>query len=194
MKSENQLKKSMELLNQDNTIVSKEATALTISDAICGTQISFLSKSEGEMIAVGLVSKLILELSVFFNTTFNADGVKMIAQMIVRQYWYMKFEEVVLIFRDAIAGKYGKVYGQLSFAQIMEWIEKHEQNRNEHFENEHSESKHLDTSSRLNFVNDTLGEHTEPEIKKESKRVSDAKAFWKIYEDSILNNNSNETK
>jgi len=176
----------MELLNQDNTIVSKQATDLTISEAIGGTQISFLAKSEGEMIAVGLVSKLILELSIFFNTTFNADGVKMIAQMIVRQYWYMKYEELVLIFRDAIAGKYGKVYGQLSFAQIMEWIEKHEQNRNEHFEQSHSEMKQLDVSSRTNFVIDTLGDD------KKQNKWQRAVDFWKNYENEIKENGNSK--
>jgi presenilin-like A22 family membrane protease len=134
------------------------------------------------MIAVAYISKLITELSIFVNVAFDGKGIKMLAQMIVRKYWYLKIEEIVFIFREAIAGKYGKVYGNLALMQILEWFAIHDNEKTEHFEQSHNEVKQLDVSQRTNFVIDTLGDDHKP------SKWQRAVDFWKDYESDMKKN------
>jgi hypothetical protein len=110
----------------------------------------------------------------------------MLAQMIVRKYWYLKIEEIVFVFREAISGKYGKVYGNLALMQILEWFAIHESEKVEYFERSHSEVKQLDVSTRTNFVNDTLGDE------KKQGKWQQAVDFWKNYENEIKENGTDK--
>lgn len=52
-------------------------------------------------------------------TPFQID---VAAEIICREYYYLKLEELRLCFINAISGKYGKIYNRIDAAVICEWL------------------------------------------------------------------------
>ncbi len=54
---------------------------------------------------------------------------EMTAELILEEYHYMKLAEITLVFRNAMKGKYGKIYETLDGFKIMEWFLEYGQDR-----------------------------------------------------------------
>lgn len=144
-----------ETIKANNELLSSSFVSdLTLSKAIEGNQISFVKTESGEMVTVALISKLIGEVCKYVNTSMDAGTIMMSSRMILQKYWYLKMEEIMLIFRDGVFGKYGKIYGQLTFSTLAEWIEKHDEERGIYFENNHLTNKSNLNGSDHNRTNE----------------------------------------
>jgi len=101
---------------------SKYVAKLTIEKAQESDQISLIVKEKGNKFATGILTKLISELCRYIPNEFNENDKVLFAENIHREFWDLKIDDIVLCFKQAINGHYGKVYGNLSYIQISEWL------------------------------------------------------------------------
>ena len=84
----------------------------------------------------------------------------------------MKAEEIILIFKNALVGHYGTVYGQLSVAVLLQWFEAHENERNGNFEAGHQMQKSLMNGSDHNRIGqDPLTNSFDDLVRNEAGRI-----------------------
>ena len=130
------------MLRNNESLISCQSTMdMTIEKAVDGVQLSFIKNDSGEKVAVAFLSRCLTEPNKYFPSSFDAGMITMASQMILRNYWYMKAEEVLLVFKEGIFGKYGKVYGQINFPVIAQWFEAHDAERSGLFEANHETKK-----------------------------------------------------
>lgn len=101
-------------------------SALRLQEAVNGTALATLRRAD-EAALLKAVKTLIIALSESLNLTqnLNEGQVVEITFLIAERYYYLKLEELVLVFKKAKMGEYGKTYNRLDVQIIFEWIEKY---------------------------------------------------------------------
>jgi hypothetical protein len=97
--------------------------ALTLPDAIQGTQLSVIRKADPETAEDAIVD-LISNLQSVLNVTNRMSGIQ-IAQAaldILHGWPFLKIEELAYVFKNARLGVYGKTFNRLDIQIIGEWI------------------------------------------------------------------------
>jgi len=127
-KMENQLDRY-----KDTTRFLKSVDCSDLSVIVTGTQISVLRR-EAKGVLVAAVVMLIEDITRFFKTKTsfgNEEDVVSVAESIIDRFWYLKLEELAIIFDRAKNMRYGKVYDRLDEATITEWIVRYEEGERE---------------------------------------------------------------
>ena len=65
----------------------------------------------------------------YVKINVNEDVLVNWAKMIIKDYWYLKIEEIMNCLHRGISGKYGIVYGELMYSDICNWIRLYEQEK-----------------------------------------------------------------
>jgi len=101
-------------------------SALKLEQAINGTALATLRRND-EAALLKAVKTLIVALSESLNLTHNLNESQVveITFLIAERYYYLKLEELVLVFKKAKMGEYGKAYNRLDIQIIFEWIDKY---------------------------------------------------------------------
>lgn len=86
--------------------------------------------------------------SMNLNNKLSEFQVQEIATEILSIYYYLKVEDIYLIFRRAKRGEFGKVYGSLSMIDIFGWFEKYNEERTTYYINQNIENRHNDPTER----------------------------------------------
>lgn len=99
---------------------------LKVQEAINGTALATLRRAD-EAALLKAVKTLIVALSDSLNLAHNLNEgqVVEITFLIAERYYYLKLEELVLVFKKAKMGEYGKTYNRLDVQIIFEWIDKY---------------------------------------------------------------------
>jgi len=63
-----------------------------------------------------------LQKSIQLTQAMTPFQIDVAADIICKEYYYLKLEEVRLCFTNAISGKYGKIYNRIDAAVICEWL------------------------------------------------------------------------
>lgn len=84
------------------------------------------------------VSAMIAELATFVRMELNAEQVRATARLILSEFWYLKLEDLVEIFR---AGMKSKQFGPWNYQTFCEWVLNYEQGKLAALEASHSEMK-----------------------------------------------------
>lgn len=113
---------------------------LTIADALKSPQFRTM-EGENKKQTVDITLNYVAQCLAAAGVENNALAT-MITQNFIFSQKDMKIDEMIIILRDGIAGKYGKVYGHINLLTINEWIEKHNEQVAEHLENRHNRKKH----------------------------------------------------
>lgn len=97
-----------------------------MDQAIGGTQMSTL-KRQGEDSLLLCVCTLIANLCEALNLTKPMGTVQAYdaACTLVSRFYFLKLEELIYIFREGKAGKYGQLYNRLDVQVLCEWCEKY---------------------------------------------------------------------
>ena len=100
------------------------STPKTATDAINSTSdaLSVCIKQNGTLsvdFALINILKQIFELTL---SPINADQLTAIAVQIRTNFWMLKFEEVMFALNKGINGGYGKIFGNLSYIHLAEWL------------------------------------------------------------------------
>lgn len=97
---------------------------LSLEKAVSGSQLSVIRKEDKTTLHIAL-KNLVLSLVESLNIAQSIKDSQMveIVFLIADKYWFLKLEELVLIFKRAKMGEYGKTYNRLDVQIVFEWIE-----------------------------------------------------------------------
>lgn len=90
-----------------------------------------ISREQGEAKARALLVLLVKDMLDFFNLTETmADRqVAVTVDLIIEEYPYMQADDIALCFRNAMKGKYGKLYNRIDGQVIMGWLREYNRER-----------------------------------------------------------------
>lgn len=93
--------------------------------------ISTLRREKGEAIARAVLVLILNDMLDFFNASndMNDTQVAMTVDFILEEYPYMQTDDITLCFRNAMKGKYGKLYNRIDGQIIMGWIKAYNSER-----------------------------------------------------------------
>lgn len=118
--------------------------SMTIPRAMKGAQISILKK-EFPTDLLKAVSTLITTTATSMNITNNLNSFQVYeaTQLICKEFWYLRLEELILIFKNGKLGKYGRIYNKLDITIISDWINQYETSEERvcYFERKNTEHK-----------------------------------------------------
>jgi len=109
------LQKNTELL----TLTPKSPT-----EALCLTseQLSVVVKEIGHIKVEAAIINLLRQIFALTLSSANAEQLMAMAVQIRTNFWMLKFEEVMFALNKGINGGYGKIFGNLSYVQLAEWL------------------------------------------------------------------------
>jgi hypothetical protein len=124
------------LLNAGEDPANSRSLALSIADKQAGLtpavarqspQVSALRRAAPGDAAEALANLLTFTAHLF-NVVRNLSEVQitLLAQDMMERYWHWKFDEFIYVFREATAGRWGKVYDRLDAGTIHEWCKAYE--------------------------------------------------------------------
>ena len=100
------------------------STPKTATDAINSTSdaLSVCIKQNGTLSVDFALINILRQIFELTLSPINADQLTAIAVQIRTNFWMLKFEEVMFALNKGINGGYGKIFGNLSYVQLAEWL------------------------------------------------------------------------
>lgn len=108
----------------DLTLLRASLTPKTVRQIIqTGTQLATIKQTHPRELIGGLIL-LLKDLNDNFNIARPLSDAQMgsIAGVVLRQWWYLKIEEVVYVLEQGKVGKYGSVFEGLDMNKISGWF------------------------------------------------------------------------
>tara|TARA_R110002153_G_scaffold189041_4_gene341901 strand:+ start:9229 stop:9792 length:564 start_codon:yes stop_codon:yes gene_type:complete len=135
----------MVMLKTHRHIKTVQSVLETTSESL-----SVHSNGMGEDALLALIELHIwgLNESMNLNNKLKEMQVVEIALEIFNHYYYLKMEDIFLVFRRAKMGDYGKLYSSLSMIDIFSWFSKYDAERTELFIEKNTAHIHHDSSER----------------------------------------------
>ena len=101
-----------------------------------GSSLALIRKDHNHETVKELVMNEMVKLNNFVNASrkMSLEQMEMTADLIIREYYYLKLHEVQYVFEQAMCGRYGKLYESLDGFKIMEWINTYDKVRTVNFE------------------------------------------------------------
>jgi hypothetical protein len=133
----------LETLNSEKAVIAgKRTSAMNLERCLKESpQINTAKKDLGEHTVTAIITKAINETCVLTGSPLSADAIVLTAQLIANQYWHLRMDEILLVLRNGIANQYGISNKNLNTQIILQWLAKHEEDREEFFYNRHLEYK-----------------------------------------------------
>lgn len=105
----------------------------TVSDVFSSGMpaMATLKKERGEATARAVLVLLVNDMLDFFNAgnDMNDTQVALTVDFILEEYPYMQADDIALCFRNAMKGKYGKLYNRIDGQIIMGWLREYNRER-----------------------------------------------------------------
>lgn len=135
---------------------SKYTAQLTIEKAMESDQLSLIRKNKGDKFVTALILKIIEDCCRYVPNEFSKNDMALFAENIHREFWGLNIDDIVLCFRQAINGHYGKVYGNLSYIQIAEWLNDYWTEKLKYYEGKDAQFKETYDADRMgeNVISD----------------------------------------
>lgn len=151
--------------------------------------IGIVAKEAGENQARAIVVLLLTEVVSFFNAsnTMNDSQVAITTDLIIEEYPYLKVDDLKLVFRNAMKGRYGDIYNRLDGSVIMGWLRQYNRERcaradilsyNNHKQLNEAESNGLYYEDYRRMLQEKA-ENGDQEAQKALNRSNDTLAFMK---------------
>lgn len=104
---------------------------LTVEHIVSRSQISVIRKNLGAHPLLISMTNLFAELSLLVS--FDGDGsvFGLWAQMVMDGFPHLRPDEIAHVFRSGANGKYGKIFGRISYNTIADWINEYDTNERE---------------------------------------------------------------
>ena len=90
-----------------------------------------ISREQGEAKARAVLVLIVTDALEFFNAseTMNDRQVAVTVDLILEEYPYMQADDITLCFRNAMKGRYGKLYNRIDGQVIMGWLREYNRER-----------------------------------------------------------------
>jgi len=87
--------------------------------------IAVVRSEHGQNFVEGLICAWLMWLNKHLNLTkpMQEDSIVLTAQMIIKDYYYFKFEDISLIFTGILRGQYGELYEHLNTPKIITFFD-----------------------------------------------------------------------
>ena len=85
-------------------------------------QLSVVVKEIGHIKVEAAIINLLRQIFALTLSSVNAEQLMAMAVQIRTNFWMLKFEEVMFALNKGINGGYGKIFGNLSYVQLAEWL------------------------------------------------------------------------
>jgi hypothetical protein len=115
-------KNYLQRLSSDMAILT--STPKTATDALNSTSyaLSVCIKQNGTLSVDFALINILRQIFELTLSPINADQLTAIAVQIRTNFWMLKFEEVIFALNKGINGGYGKIFGNLSYIHLAEWL------------------------------------------------------------------------
>lgn len=127
----------MSIVAQGGRLVS--GSPLTIEKLYASNDrgtVGFLVKNGCQEQVSSLHLVILKELWGMCENTFTTESLVDTAMMISQQYPHHMPQELIVVIKNGLAGKYGKTYGKVSTIEVMRWIKEYDEfERLSYFEN-----------------------------------------------------------
>lgn len=138
-------------MDEDKGIFISEAIhSLTIASAQNSKQFSLIKKEKGEEYLQVAISKIMKEAFRFLPSKMNEEDIIYFAKYFQKEFWYWKFDDFILCFKNGIEKKYGEIFGEFNISVFMSWAEKYNQEKEDFFYNKHLSSVEKNNSNEEN--------------------------------------------
>ncbi len=120
---------SMKISKEDRRVVNpkKQSDVFTIKSPTIAT----IKKYQGIDPALAVVHGLVYDLRDSFSIGKNLSDrqLELLGEFILEDYYYLTIADLKLCFKNAIKGKYGKVYDRIDVQIVCEWLSTYAENR-----------------------------------------------------------------
>lgn len=136
-------------------------------------------QSQDKKIVSRFYVKCFNELWRLCENIFSHDSLMATSLILIKEYPHFKPQEIILILRNGLGGSYGKLYGKISTATIMEWFWRYEHQRLNFIESEHRKIKANGTGLRdyhpkvLDLMKKIISEEKPKKEKTEIQKLQD---------------------
>ena len=165
------------------TLAINSSRVKDMETALQSPQISLLKKHESQLLGLRVMG-LLNDLRKYTICHFDERTTGDLARNLIENFWHLKFDEFILILRNGINGRYGKIFGALQYSTIAEWFNAHESERQSHIEQKRiAENSALNSTKNVNASPEELYLnciYTAP-VKEEKKPVSQDEIQWATF-------------
>ena len=154
------------LANQDVLNIATAERRLTLDIAIKGKNMQSILKTHGDELPLKALSGIILLTTEFFSgsgTQMTAAQSFQTASLLLDSYPAETIEDVLLCFKNAKQGRYGKIYNRIDGQIIFEWFKQYLDEKYSYIEMKHHNEKH-EKNDQNNVTLDLLSSFIEPII------------------------------
>lgn len=134
----------------------------------------------------GLYMLALKECSALCENIFTDESVKELSYIIMNEYPMLRPQEIIVILKNGISGKYGKSYGKVTPMEIMRWTLEYHDERLVYFENKATEKPKADWRDiDANILKEAVKIGIEKEKKKEPNSNNKIIQGWLLEFDRI---------
>lgn len=101
-----------------------EHIPIKVEQAIQGITLSKMRKSDSSK-TKSLLALLCGKLNEAYGNELTESAIITLVESMVVKYYYLKFDEIAMVFFKAIGGHYDK-YGKLNVAMVMKWLHEYD--------------------------------------------------------------------
>jgi hypothetical protein len=125
------MKEKNALVSLSSSGNSTEVSLQKILTSKTSPSLSEIKKKKGQQTALGVLVALMDECQQYFNLQqpMNAHQLKISAELIMEDYYYLRVDELRMCFRMAMKGEFGSVYNRIDGQIFFEWILKYMKKR-----------------------------------------------------------------
>jgi len=95
--------------------------AITPISALDSPQVALLAKRSAVSLSVR-ISAILIDMMSLATCSWTSDGIPAVVQMIVDNYWYFRYDELLYAIKKGLSGSYGKIYGQVNYTTMADWF------------------------------------------------------------------------
>lgn len=106
---------------------------IKFEEAVKGTQLNVMLKSD-EATVREIITRALMEMNMITDGNLDRLKINYIYSIIIHEYPFLKLEEIILVIKDGCLGKFGKIYGKLNIATVMQWFYDYIKQRDDYFE------------------------------------------------------------
>jgi len=117
--------------------IARAGGKLTIETANQSMQVSRIKKEHGIEAIEAMLSCLITETLMYVKhdpSHWSATTILSCVDMLMSSFWMFKIKEFTLAFKKGINGEYGKVYGNIAYTDLVEWLNCYDKEKSKHAE------------------------------------------------------------
>ena len=132
-RTEKELNQLMSITAQGGKLISGNTTLEKIYQVKEAGTNGLLCKNGFEQQAVSLMSVAITELSSMADTNMTSESAIDTAIMIAYEYPHHRPQELIVVLKNGIGGKYGKTYGKITAMEVMRWVKEYDETERAEF-------------------------------------------------------------